>query len=98
MGRTLPDAPAAARYDPPQDPNGFVHRCGRTARLGREGYAILFLLPKEDTYVGAHRVRDGWGVWRCSDIHNVGEGGGWGGASAGAIARRQRFYVCARRR
>lgn len=34
------------QYDPPQDPNVFVHRVGRTARMGREGSAIVFLLPK----------------------------------------------------
>ncbi|PON79120.1 DEAD-box ATP-dependent RNA helicase [Parasponia andersonii] len=39
------------QYDPPQDPNVFVHRVGRTARMGREGNAIVFLLPKEEAYV-----------------------------------------------
>jgi ATP-dependent RNA helicase DDX55/SPB4 len=39
------------QYDPPKEPNSFVHRCGRTARQGREGNAIIFLLPNEDTYV-----------------------------------------------
>lgn len=34
------------QYDPPQDPNVFVHRVGRTARLGKQGHAIVFLLPK----------------------------------------------------
>jgi len=34
------------QYDPPQDPNMFNHRAGRTARLGRQGRAIVFLLPK----------------------------------------------------
>lgn len=34
------------QYDPPQDPNVFVHRVGRTARIGRQGSAIIFLLPK----------------------------------------------------
>lgn len=34
------------QYDPPQDPNVFVHRVGRTARMGREGNSIVFLLPK----------------------------------------------------
>jgi hypothetical protein len=34
------------QYDPPQDPNVFVHRVGRTARMGRSGNALAFLLPK----------------------------------------------------
>lgn len=34
------------QYDPPQDPNMFNHRAGRTARLGRQGRAIVFLMPK----------------------------------------------------
>lgn len=34
------------QYDPPQDPNVFIHRVGRTARLGRQGSSIVFLSPK----------------------------------------------------
>ena len=34
------------QYDPPQDPNVFIHRVGRTARLGKQGHAVVFLLPK----------------------------------------------------
>ena len=34
------------QYDPPQDPNVFIHRAGRTARYDQEGDAIVFLLPK----------------------------------------------------
>jgi len=34
------------QYDPPQDPNVFVHRVGRTARMGQSGNALVFLLPK----------------------------------------------------
>ncbi|RWR81305.1 DEAD-box ATP-dependent RNA helicase 18 [Cinnamomum micranthum f. kanehirae] len=45
------------QYDPPQDPNVFVHRVGRTARMGRPGRAIVFLLPKEDAYVEFLRIR-----------------------------------------
>ena len=29
----------------------FVHRCGRTARVGKKGEALLFLLENETTYV-----------------------------------------------
>lgn len=39
------------QYDPPSAANNFVHRCGRTARFGHEGSALLFLLKNEDAYV-----------------------------------------------
>lgn len=39
------------QYDPPKTPSIFVHRCGRTARSGREGNAMIFLLPNEECYV-----------------------------------------------
>lgn len=38
------------QYDTPQDPNVFIHRVGRTARMGRQGSAIVFLLPKVQLY------------------------------------------------
>uniref|UniRef100_A0A8C2ZU77 ATP-dependent RNA helicase n=1 Tax=Cyclopterus lumpus TaxID=8103 RepID=A0A8C2ZU77_CYCLU len=31
--------------------NAFVHRCGRTARIGNQGNALVFLLPMEESYV-----------------------------------------------
>ncbi|XP_060817298.1 probable ATP-dependent RNA helicase DDX55 homolog isoform X3 [Bombus pascuorum] len=39
------------QYDPPCSASSFVHRCGRTARIGNEGNALLFLLKTEDAYV-----------------------------------------------
>jgi len=35
-------------YDIPHDPEGYVHRVGRTARAGRAGKAILFITPREE--------------------------------------------------
>uniref|UniRef100_A0A5F9D0D0 ATP-dependent RNA helicase n=1 Tax=Oryctolagus cuniculus TaxID=9986 RepID=A0A5F9D0D0_RABIT len=32
-------------------PSAFVHRCGRTARIGHGGSALVFLLPMEEAYV-----------------------------------------------
>ncbi|KAJ8549621.1 hypothetical protein K7X08_033328 [Anisodus acutangulus] len=46
------------QYDPPQDDNMFIHRVGRTARLGRQGSAVVFLLPKEAAYVEFLRIKD----------------------------------------
>ncbi|XP_014615065.1 PREDICTED: probable ATP-dependent RNA helicase DDX55 homolog [Polistes canadensis] len=39
------------QYDPPSTASNFVHRCGRTARIGHQGSALLFLLKNEDAYV-----------------------------------------------
>ncbi|UYV68982.1 DDX55 [Cordylochernes scorpioides] len=39
------------QYDPPSNASAFVHRCGRTARSGNLGNALLMLLPTEDTYL-----------------------------------------------
>ncbi|XP_058075129.1 DEAD-box ATP-dependent RNA helicase 18 [Magnolia sinica] len=56
-GLDIPGVDWIIQYDPPQDPNVFVHRVGRTARMGRPGSAIVFLLPKEDSYVEFLRLR-----------------------------------------
>ncbi|MFD1362002.1 DEAD/DEAH box helicase [Lentibacillus salinarum] len=34
-------------FDIPQDPEGYVHRIGRTGRAGRTGEAISFITPRE---------------------------------------------------
>lgn len=39
------------QYDPPSSASAFVHRCGRTARIGHQGSALVFLLPMEESYV-----------------------------------------------
>ncbi|KAG0569950.1 hypothetical protein KC19_6G127800 [Ceratodon purpureus] len=56
-GLDIPGVDWIVQYDPPQDPNVFVHRVGRTARMGQSGNALVFLLPKEDAYVEFLRIR-----------------------------------------
>ncbi|CAK8566445.1 unnamed protein product [Lathyrus sativus] len=56
-GLDIPGVDCIVQYDPPQDPNVFVHRVGRTARLGKQGHAVIFLLPKEESYVEFLRIR-----------------------------------------
>ncbi|HUW64934.1 MAG TPA: DEAD/DEAH box helicase [Spirochaetia bacterium] len=34
-------------FDIPQDPEGYVHRIGRTGRAGKSGFAITFASPRE---------------------------------------------------
>ena len=50
-GIDIPDVSFVLQFDPPSNAEAFVHRCGRTARIGNQGTAILFLLPTEDAYV-----------------------------------------------
>ncbi|CAN1816312.1 DEAD-box ATP-dependent RNA helicase 18, partial [Linum perenne] len=56
-GFDIPGVDCIVQYDPPQYPNVFIHRVGLTARLGRQGYGIVFLLPKEETYVEFLKIR-----------------------------------------
>ncbi|XP_057804658.1 DEAD-box ATP-dependent RNA helicase 18 [Salvia miltiorrhiza] len=56
-GLDIPGVDCIIQYDPPQDPNVFIHRVGRTARMGRQGTAIVFLLPKEEAYIEFLRIR-----------------------------------------
>ncbi|XP_051123081.1 DEAD-box ATP-dependent RNA helicase 18 [Andrographis paniculata] len=56
-GLDIPGVDCIVQYDPPQDPNVFVHRVGRTARMGRQGSAIVFLLPKEEAYIEFLSIR-----------------------------------------
>src|SRR5579864_5228983 len=58
-GLHIPDVSHVFNYDLPQDAEDYVHRIGRTARLGAEGDAISFAcdmyaqgLPDIETYIG----------------------------------------------
>jgi ATP-dependent RNA helicase RhlB len=58
-GLHIPDVSHVFNYDLPQDPEDYVHRIGRTARLGAEGDAISFAcerfvysLPEIEAYIG----------------------------------------------
>jgi len=50
-GVDIPDVDWVLQYDPPSNVSAFVHRCGRTARIGKKGNALLFLLEREASYV-----------------------------------------------
>ncbi|XP_064603082.1 ATP-dependent RNA helicase DDX55-like [Liolophura sinensis] len=50
-GVDIPDVNWVLQYDPPSSAAAFVHRCGRTARIGNTGNALLFLRECEDSYV-----------------------------------------------
>ncbi|PVU92820.1 hypothetical protein BB559_003580 [Furculomyces boomerangus] len=57
-GLDIPDVDCVIQWDPPTDPKVFPHRCGRTARAGREGSALVFLSPgREETYIDFMKIR-----------------------------------------
>jgi ATP-dependent RNA helicase DDX55/SPB4 len=56
-GLDIPDVSWVLQFDPPQDPSSFVHRVGRTARMGKSGRALVYLLPQESSYVNFLNLR-----------------------------------------
>ncbi|CAI5469762.1 unnamed protein product [Closterium sp. Yama58-4] len=78
-GLDIPAVHCILQYDPPQDPRAFVHRAGRTARMGREGSALVWLLPKVPRAfvhrAGAHGTHGPRGVRTCVA---AAKGKGWG--------------------
>lgn len=51
-GLDLPAVDFILQFDPPEDSADYVHRVGRTARMGRKGQAVLFLTAEELDYLG----------------------------------------------
>ncbi|PKU68182.1 DEAD-box ATP-dependent RNA helicase 17 [Dendrobium catenatum] len=50
-GLDFPKVTCIIQYDSPGEASEYVHRVGRTARLGKEGEALLFLQPAEIDYL-----------------------------------------------
>ena len=46
-GIDVPNITHVIQFDPPADLNDYAHRVGRTARIGKEGETVMFLLPSE---------------------------------------------------
>ncbi|KAG2201675.1 hypothetical protein INT47_003901 [Mucor saturninus] len=57
-GLDLPNVDRIIQYDVPTDLKDYVHRAGRTARLGKAGEATLFLLPSEMDYLDVLKAQD----------------------------------------
>ncbi|KAG0718176.1 ATP-dependent RNA helicase DDX55 [Chionoecetes opilio] len=55
-GVDIPSVEWVIQFDPPSTASSFIHRCGRTARIGNEGSAIVMLLPCEIDYVDFIRL------------------------------------------
>lgn len=50
-GLDIPAVDWIIQFDPPDDPVKYIHRVGRTARAGRCGNALMFLLPEEKLFL-----------------------------------------------
>jgi ATP-dependent RNA helicase DDX31/DBP7 len=50
-GLDLPAVDWIVQYNPPTSKSDYVHRVGRTARIGQKGSSLIFLLPSEANFV-----------------------------------------------
>jgi ATP-dependent RNA helicase DDX31/DBP7 len=50
-GVDISDVDLVIQADPPQQTDEYLHRVGRTARIGNDGNALLFLAPNETQYI-----------------------------------------------
>ncbi|OII76752.1 DEAD DEAH box helicase family protein [Cryptosporidium andersoni] len=50
-GLNFPKIDLVIQFDPPQSIEEYVHRIGRTARMGEKGTGIIFLRPSEKEYI-----------------------------------------------
>jgi ATP-dependent RNA helicase RhlE len=51
-GLDIPGVSHIINYDLPDEPENYIHRIGRTARAGREGYAVSLVTPEERLQLG----------------------------------------------
>lgn len=56
-GLDVSDVQWVVQFDAPKDPSQYVHRVGRSARAGRTGNSLLFISPKEESYVDLLEMR-----------------------------------------
>ena len=49
-GLDLPHVRWIVQFNTPGSARDYVHRVGRTARIGGQGHALLFLMPSEVEY------------------------------------------------
>lgn len=52
-GLDIPEVALVVNYDLPRNPTDYIHRVGRTARAGREGWSVSFVAERDVELVGA---------------------------------------------
>ena len=50
-GIDIPDVDMIIQFDPPKNEDSYIHKAGRTARVGNTGVSILFLLEEELSFI-----------------------------------------------
>lgn len=65
-GIDISDLSHVINYDPPQDPDSYIHRIGRTGRAGKKGMAITLVTPKEQRAIDLIRRTTGSSLRRGS--------------------------------
>ncbi|XP_046873802.1 ATP-dependent RNA helicase DDX55 [Hypomesus transpacificus] len=70
-GIDIPEVNWVLQYDPPSSASAFVHRCGRTARIGNQGNALVFLLPMEESYVNFLSINQKCPLQRMAPVRDV---------------------------
>ena len=50
-GIDVPDIDIIIQFDPPKNEDSYIHKAGRTARVGNTGVSIIFLLEEELSFV-----------------------------------------------
>ena len=61
-GIHVDDVDVVVHFDPPEEQKGYVHRSGRTARAGREGVVVTFVLWDQELEVEQLQTRLGMRV------------------------------------
>ncbi|MGH0153915.1 UNVERIFIED_CONTAM: hypothetical protein FKN15_061894 [Acipenser sinensis] len=71
-GLDLPQVTWIVQYTAPASPAEYVHRVGRTARIGTQGSSLLFLTPTETDYLGvlgSHNIsQQKWTALVCESL------------------------------
>lgn len=73
-GLDLPNVDLVVEYDPAFSAEDHLHRIGRTARVGRDGRALIFLMPGcEEGYVDILKrgYRDGGKALTRTDVNEI---------------------------
>jgi ATP-dependent RNA helicase DDX55/SPB4 len=57
-GLDIPDVHIVVQFDPPVAPKTFIHRIGRTGRMGRQGETLVLLTPLETEYIAFMQMQN----------------------------------------